>query len=121
MLALLQAGRGRHAYSFYARDDEGGGYHVTEPAIEDIKGIARALAAYEAEGAIQVVGELTPAERAYLLEQGGARVRLTSPALALRRPAAVAELAWQRFAAGDVDDPHTLEPRYLHLPSSGRA
>jgi len=41
-------------------------------------------------------------------------VTLASPAHSLRRPAVLAELAWQRWVAGDTDDPTTLSPTYLH-------
>jgi len=41
-------------------------------------------------------------------------VRLASPAQSIRRPAILAELAWQRWEAGDTDDPTTLSPTYLH-------
>ncbi|MDQ4074916.1 MAG: tRNA (adenosine(37)-N6)-threonylcarbamoyltransferase complex dimerization subunit type 1 TsaB [Chloroflexota bacterium] len=118
VLALLQAGRGRHAYAIY----EPGGTHsalsATEPTIADIEGVAQRLAAYEAESRVHVVGELTPAERRYLEEKMEEEIRLLPPALAVRRPAALAELAWHRFKAGDVDDLHTLEPFYLNLPAS---
>jgi len=38
-----------------------------------------------------------------------------SPAHSVRRPAILAELAWKRWLDGDVDDPATLSPTYLHL------
>jgi tRNA threonylcarbamoyladenosine biosynthesis protein TsaB len=38
---------------------------------------------------------------------------LASPASSLRRPAYLAELAWERWQAGEVDDPATLSPIYL--------
>jgi hypothetical protein len=34
-------------------------------------------------------------------------------ALRLRQPAALAELAWRRWRAGDVDQAGALEPIYL--------
>jgi tRNA threonylcarbamoyladenosine biosynthesis protein TsaB len=41
-------------------------------------------------------------------------VTVLSPALRVRRPGALAELAWARFQAGQADDPIALEPIYLH-------
>ncbi|MBC8508566.1 MAG: tRNA (adenosine(37)-N6)-threonylcarbamoyltransferase complex dimerization subunit type 1 TsaB [Anaerolineales bacterium] len=41
-------------------------------------------------------------------------VVLASPAFSVRRPAILAELAWQRWEAGHVDNPATLSPTYLH-------
>jgi tRNA threonylcarbamoyladenosine biosynthesis protein TsaB len=38
---------------------------------------------------------------------------LASPASSLRRPAYLAELAWERWQAGEIDDPATLAPIYL--------
>ena len=38
---------------------------------------------------------------------------LVSPAQSLRRPAFLAELAWERWQAGEVDDPDTLAPYYM--------
>jgi tRNA threonylcarbamoyladenosine biosynthesis protein TsaB len=64
---------------------------------------------------IVIAGEPSPAEREHLQAELGKRVRLLSPALSLRRPAALAELAWQRLVAGESDDLHSLEPFYLHL------
>jgi hypothetical protein len=42
-------------------------------------------------------------------------IQLVSPAQSLRRPAVLAELAWARWQAGDVDDDATLAPIYLHV------
>ncbi len=60
-----------------------------------------------------VCGELTSAERQKLAENGG--VHLASPAQSMRRPAVLAELAWVRWQAGQVDDEATLAPIYLHV------
>jgi hypothetical protein len=38
-----------------------------------------------------------------------------SPAQSVRRPAVLAELAWARWQAGDLDDSATLAPIYLHV------
>lgn len=45
-------------------------------------------------------------------------MRLTSPAKSIRRPAILAELAWARWQAGDVDDAASLAPIYLHTDGS---
>ncbi len=52
---------------------------------------------------------------------GEARERLSqtksiipSPVRCVRRPAVLAELAWKRWQADDVDDPASLKPIYLH-------
>jgi tRNA threonylcarbamoyladenosine biosynthesis protein TsaB len=40
------------------------------------------------------------------------------PALRVRRPSYVAEIAYQRWQAGETDPPETLEPIYVHGPAS---
>jgi tRNA threonylcarbamoyladenosine biosynthesis protein TsaB len=60
-----------------------------------------------------VCGELSDQERALLEARLGNRVALSSGAFSLRRAGFLAELAWQRIRAGDVDDPAALQPIYL--------
>jgi tRNA threonylcarbamoyladenosine biosynthesis protein TsaB len=43
-----------------------------------------------------------------------AGIRLATPAASVRRPSVLAELAWERWQAGDVDDEAALAPIYLH-------
>jgi tRNA threonylcarbamoyladenosine biosynthesis protein TsaB len=59
-----------------------------------------------------VCGELTEAERDLLAREPN--VILATPAHSVRQPAFLAELAWQRWQDGKVDDPATLAPIYLH-------
>jgi hypothetical protein len=47
-------------------------------------------------------------------------VTVLPPAMRLRRPGALAELAWARLLAGAVDDPDGLEPLYLHGDGGGQ-
>jgi tRNA threonylcarbamoyladenosine biosynthesis protein TsaB len=61
-----------------------------------------------------VSGEMTPDERR-ILSRKRKNVILASPAQSLRRPSFLAELAWQRWQAGQIDDPVTLSPFYLQL------
>jgi tRNA A37 threonylcarbamoyladenosine modification protein TsaB len=44
--------------------------------------------------------------------------RLASPSQSLRRPAVLAELAWQRLAEGKADDAAALSPIYVHTLSN---
>ncbi len=60
-----------------------------------------------------VCGELTREERE-LMTQGFPLVQLASPALCVRRPAHLAELGWQSWQTGKVNDPATIAPNYLH-------
>ena len=109
----LVAGRGRHAYAFYEAKD---GLQVeAPPIIGTIDAIVEAIR--HQQEAIYMVGELTSSERATLTNTLADKVILASPALALRRPAVLAEMAWQRLQRGDSDNPHTFEPLYLQLTS----
>jgi len=61
-----------------------------------------------------VCGELNPEQRAALARKKK-NVILASPALSVRRPAYLAELAWERWQAGQTDDAVSLAPIYLHI------
>ena len=61
----------------------------------------------------QVCGELVEEERR-LLARKRKTVLLASPAQSLRRPAYLAELAWHRWQSGQIDNPVSLSPFYLH-------
>ncbi len=60
-----------------------------------------------------ICGELSEDER-HLLARKRKNAILATPAQSLRRPSFLAELAWQRWQTGQVDDPATLTPTYLH-------
>ena len=59
-----------------------------------------------------VCGELS-AEAQKAVARKHKNVTLVSPAQGLRRPAFLAEIAWKRWQAGDVDDAPFLAPKYL--------
>jgi tRNA threonylcarbamoyladenosine biosynthesis protein TsaB len=107
LAAALQAGRKRLAVIWYKFDGQ-----IWAPSSE--------MAAVEFEDfqqAIQspaiVTGEFTPEQR-HILERKKRLVHLVSPSQSVRRPAVLAELAWKRFKAGQVDDVVALAPIYLH-------
>ena len=60
-----------------------------------------------------VCGELTAAERETIVRRLSDRVRLSSPAMCVRRAGYLAEIAWQRIQSGQVDDPAALKPIYV--------
>lgn len=68
------------------------------------------------EGAALFCGEIDGPTRQAIGELLGERARFPSPAANLRRPALLAELAWQRLSNGERDNPVTLEPIYLGEP-----
>lgn len=106
LLVAIQAGRGRLAAGWYKRSK--GSWHA--------KGTARVMTVgalvEEVTGPVTVCAELTAEQRRTLT--GNAAIQLASPAQSIRRPAVLAELAWRRWQAGDVDDRATLAPIYLH-------
>ena len=58
--------------------------------------------------------ESCPRKIASFLVRIRPNIRLASPAGSLRHPSFLAELAWKRWKAGQVDNPATLSPIYLH-------
>jgi tRNA threonylcarbamoyladenosine biosynthesis protein TsaB len=108
LVAVLQAGRGRLARSWY---------EVRENGWQS-KGPAQVTTADELAESIQkptiVCGELTADERQRLARKR-VNVVLPSPAACVRRPAVLAELAWERWQAGAQDDAASLAPIYLYV------
>lgn len=107
LAAVLRAGRGRLAVGWYQPGPRGwrtdGKLEVLTP--EEL--------ADRIETPTLVAGELEEDARR-LLGRKRKIVILASPAHSLRHPGFLAELAWKRLQAGQVDDPATLSPIYLH-------
>ena len=108
LAALLQAGRGRLALAWY-RVQEGVWQPQSEPQIITAEELSQKITK-----PTLVAGELSAAER-QLLARKRKNVTLLSPAHALRRPAYLAEIAWERWKAGRVDEVVSLAPIYLHV------
>jgi len=108
LATVLQAGRGRIAV----------GWYIDQGDVWCAQGEARITTVEELSQGIRkptlICGELTAEER-HLLARKRKNVILASPASSLRRPSFLAELAWRRWQAGQVDDPVTLSPVYLHV------
>jgi tRNA threonylcarbamoyladenosine biosynthesis protein TsaB len=129
MAAVLRAGRGRLAVGWFtsSADTESGSnsratgkvemntphWRVTSMAVLTATELARQI-----QTPTIVCGELTEEERHLLERWKGASnqkcIILASPAASLRRPAFLAELAWRRWQHGNIDDPASLAPIYLH-------
>jgi tRNA threonylcarbamoyladenosine biosynthesis protein TsaB len=107
LAAVLQAGRGRLAVGWYHCAEERWQF-TGKLEVMDVQALAQAI-----KKPTLVCGELQEAAR-HILGRKYKNVLLASPANSLRRPAILAELAWQRWASGQVDDPVTLSPLYLH-------
>jgi tRNA threonylcarbamoyladenosine biosynthesis protein TsaB len=111
LACLLPAGRGRLALGWYGHAKNNAWQATGGPVIIT----AEALSASVEQDSI-ICGDLTAAERHTLKKNE--YIRLVSPALSTRRPAILAELAYTRWQAGQVDDISTLAPLYLHIAES---
>ncbi len=107
LVVILLAGRGRLATGWY-QVVEGAWRPTGETAVLTVDELARRI-----QQPTLVCGELSPEERR-ILGRKRKNVLLSSPAQSLRRPSFLAELAWQRWQAGQVNDPAALAPYYLH-------
>jgi tRNA threonylcarbamoyladenosine biosynthesis protein TsaB len=108
LAAVLQAGRGRLAVGWY-RVVAGAWQTQGNLEVLDAPALAERI-----QQPTQVCGELTEEER-QILGRKRKLVVLPSPAQSLRRAGFLAELAWRRWQAGQVDDPVSLAPIYLHI------
>ncbi len=108
LAAVIQAGRGRIAVGWYKAFE-------TE---WQAAGPARTTSADELAESIHhptlVVGELSAEERQRLARKRK-NILLASAAQSVRRPALLAELAWERWQAGHTDEAASLAPIYLHV------
>ena len=111
--AMVAMGRGRYAWALYDAGDVKAGPRLPRrlsdyrvDALEDL--LARLTPP------VRLVGELDAQARQTIRSRWDASAMpLISPALGLRRGGALAELAWLRLQAGDVDDPVSLSPIYV--------
>jgi len=108
LLAVLRAGRGRLSVDSYQVVD-GNWRSENQLKIVDIHTLSQSI-----NKQTFICGELTGEERRFLGRKWK-NVILASPAQSIRRPAFLAEMAWQRFLDNQVDDPVTLAPIYLHI------
>jgi len=106
LVVVLRAGRGRLVVNFYQA--VGGCWQTNR----DLQVLTPGELAQEIKTPSLLCGELTVAERELFMDQ--AYITLTSPAQALRRPAFLAEIAWRRWQNGQIDDPASLAPLYIH-------
>jgi tRNA threonylcarbamoyladenosine biosynthesis protein TsaB len=112
LVALIQAGRGRLAVGWYKNSRKG--WQAQSPArVMTFEKLME-----EVQKPALVCGELTAEETRELKEKTD--VHLASPAQSVRRPAILAELAWEHTLAGNLDDAATLSPIYLHVAEANQ-
>jgi tRNA threonylcarbamoyladenosine biosynthesis protein TsaB len=108
LAAIVQAGRGRLAVGWYAAGEDG--WQAEGPAtVTTADELAEKI-----HKPVLVCGELSADDRQRLARKFK-NVTLASPAQCVRRPAILAELAWQKWQAGKVDAAASLAPIYLHV------
>lgn len=108
LAAVVHAGRGRLAVGWYRPGDsawqaEGPAFVATAEELADM-----------IHTRVTICGELTADDRQRLARKFK-NVSLASPAQCVRRPAVLAELAWEKWRAGEVGPAAALAPLYLHV------
>jgi len=110
--AVLNAGRGRLAWAVY-RTRGTRWQRLTPYANNTPEELADAIKGIESNVATLFCGEISPETAAILAEKAGKEAAIAPAASALRRAGYLAELALQRAAEGESDDPATLQAIYL--------
>lgn len=108
LATVLQAGRGRLAVGWYHNNGQSW-ESSSKIEVASIQQLSTRI-----QKPTLVCGELNAEER-QLLQRKRKNVLLAPPAQCVRRPAWLAELAWKRWQAGQVDNPVSLSPIYLHV------
>jgi tRNA threonylcarbamoyladenosine biosynthesis protein TsaB len=106
LAAVLQAGRNRLAVGWYKAED---GSWEADDLVENLT--LDDLLKKIVQPCI-LTGELNEEIRQTVEDHD--LIEVASPTLALRNPKYLAELAWNRWQDGTVDDILTLSPTYLH-------
>jgi len=106
LAAVLEAGRGRLAVGWYEAQD-GSWQPGKDPDLYTLQELSKAI-----RTPTLVCGELDENLRK-ILGRKHKNVILTSPAASLRRPAILAEIAWERWQRGEISDPESVAPVYL--------
>jgi len=105
MLAVIQAGRGRVAAVWYKWTG------VSWEAAEQPASLTWPEIIAGLTGQCLICGEIDRDARELL--RGEKRALLVSPALSVRRPAFLAELAWERLRSGEQFPAAMVKPIYL--------
>lgn len=109
VLVTLPAGRGRVVWAVKEVGED-----IGAPANSSLDELATVLSEHPE---YLLAGELLPDQRERL---GAVHPRMVPVTAGTRRPSSLANLAWERWRRGDVDDPVAIEPVYLHGQSGGR-
>ncbi len=110
LAAVLQAGRKRLSVGWYKVEEN------RWQATDRLENLTLDEFIATVEEPTWVCGELNAEMRKRLSgeDSENENMILASPAQSLRRPGYLAALAWERWGAGDIDNPAALAPFYLH-------
>ena len=108
--AVLPAGRGRWCVGCYGTV-AGKWQRTSDYALLGTEALSTSI-----QQPTLICGEIYPQLASVLRQAAPERAILASPASSARRTGYLAELAWQRFLAGDYDDLVSLSPIYLQQP-----
>ena len=114
LAAVVQAGRGRLAVGWYRA-----GEHAWEAEAVPFVTTAEEMAD-TIHKRVLICGELTAEDRQRLARKFR-NVTLASPAQCVRRPAILAELAWEKWRTGQAEPAASLAPIYLHVAGGALA
>jgi len=106
LAAVLQAGRNRLAVGWY-REAQG-----TWKAVDEVENLPKEELIQKIDQPCILTGEISREMRESFRDHK--LIELAPPTLAMRSPKYLADLAWQRWLEGDVDDVLSLRPFYLH-------
>ena len=107
LAAILEVGRGRIAVAWYHA--EAGNWTPSG----NLNNLAYETFLNQIQPPATICGEVSRVLADLILDRLE-DVHIASPALSLRRPSYLAELAWRRWQKGEVDDPVKIKPIYLH-------
>lgn len=108
MAAVLPAGRNRLAVGWY-HNEESRWVRDGDAAIMTAEDLSAQITQKT-----YICGEFNAEERQTLSRKWKNAI-LASPAQCVRRPSMLADLAWERWQAGEQDEPISLSPIYLHI------
>ena len=111
LFCVLMVGRGRFAVQEYCSNGK------TWEAAGELQTLTPQELEERVISPTIICGEIDEENRR-TLERRWRNALVSRPAANMRRPAHLAEIAWMRLAAGEVDDPVLLAPIYVHTLSS---